>query len=364
MVFKEYTLKVATFTLPFHPNYGATLQAYALQQSIIELGHDTVAIDVERRALRQTFRHYLSRVKNLCLRGEFRENYDYGNAEFSKFIKNEIIKSKKISFSYQFNRKDIKQFDAYVVGSDQVWRPKYVENIRRYFFDFVNEGKIKVSYAASFGTDTFEYCKEDLESCKLLINSFDAVSVRESSGIGICNDHFKCSSVKLVLDPTFLIDVSKYNSIISKYSKSDFDSECFCYILDPNELKLSKIKDTFLNPTILNLNAHTKDKVGIGCWLKGIRDSKYVITDSFHGVVFSIIFNKKFLAIGNKSRGLARFENILNLFNISERLITEDILMSTDIKAVLENDIDYSQVNKILNKEKLISLEFLERSLK
>ncbi|EHV9720859.1 polysaccharide pyruvyl transferase family protein [Vibrio parahaemolyticus] len=357
-------MKVATFTLPFHPNYGATLQAYALQQSIIELGHETVAIDVERRALRQTVRHYLSRIKNLCLRGELRENYDYGNAEFSRFIKNEIIKSKKVSFSYQFNREDIKQFDAYVVGSDQVWRPKYVENIQRYFFDFVREGKIKVSYAASFGTDNFEYSEDDLASCKLLINTFDAVSVRESSGIDICNNHFKYLSAKLVLDPTFLIDVRKYNSIISKYSKNEFDSECFCYILDPSELKLSKIRDTFLNATILNLNAKTKDKVGIGCWLKGIRDSKYVITDSFHGVAFSIIFNKKFLAIGNKSRGLARFENILNLFNISERLITEDVLMSTDIKAVLEKDIDYIQVNNILNKEKFMSLEFLRRSLR
>ncbi|MFG0454076.1 polysaccharide pyruvyl transferase family protein [Shewanella mangrovisoli] len=357
-------MKVATFTLPFHPNYGATLQAYALQQSLIELGHETAAIDVERKALRSLVRHYLSRFKSFLLGGDFRENYNYGNLEFHKFIKNEIITTRKITFPYQFRRKDINSFDAYIVGSDQVWRPKYVENIQRYFFDFVSNDKIKISYAASFGTGSFEFLEEDAAHCKSLINEFKAVSVREESGVDICCNYFKYPKPQLVLDPTFLIEVNKYNDLIDKYSNSKPNSDCFCYILDPNEYKISKIKNSFIEAKILNLGVDTKNKVGIGCWLKGIRDSEYVVTDSFHGVVFSIIFNKKFVAIGNRSRGLARFENILNLFGIPERLVTEEALESINLKEVLDKEIDYTQVNNILLEQRLNSFQFLKNSLK
>ncbi|HIF9407616.1 TPA: polysaccharide pyruvyl transferase family protein [Photobacterium damselae] len=357
-------MKIATLTLPFHPNYGAVLQAFALQSILKSLGHEVVSIDLERRSLRKLSRYYLSRIKNIISGGDILDNYEYGNKEFKKFIENELTLTKKIKFERDFYRSDIQNFEAYIVGSDQVWRPKYVMNIDRYFLNFVNKDKVKVSYAASFGTELFDYSVEEKARCIEYIRDFNGISVREIDGVDKCKDEFH-SIASLVLDPTLLVDANEYSHLISKYSKEQKRAKAFCYILDAKISKVESIKKAFPQAFFINgeSTCKDKDKVCISNWLKGIRDSHIVITDSFHGVAFSIIFNKNFIAIGNKKRGLARFTSLLRLFNLEDRLIIDDELTSELIHKVSKINIDYINVNKILSSEKEKSIDFLINSL-
>lgn len=357
-------MKIATLTLPFHPNYGAVLQAYALQSVLKSLGHDVSSIDLERRSLRNISRYYISRLKNVIYGGNILDNYGYGNKKFKKFIKNELTLTEKVNFERDFYRSDIQGFDAYIVGSDQVWRPKYVMNIDRYFFNFVGKGKTKISYAASFGTELFDYTIEEKNRCLEYIKEFKGISVREVDGLDKCEKEL-LSTASLVLDPTLLVDTDEYNRLISKYSQDENVSEVFCYILDKNMTKLKSIKTAFPQAFFINGEGNCKDKakVCISSWLKGIRDSEIVITDSFHGVVFSIIFNKNFVAIGNKKRGLARFTSILSLFNLMDRLIIDDKLTYVHLHEISSTDIDYDKVNEILNLKKEESISFLKNNL-
>ncbi|CEO38468.1 polysaccharide pyruvyl transferase family protein [Photobacterium kishitanii] len=355
-------MRVATLTLPFHANYGAVLQAYALQVTLKSFGHDVYSLDIDRRSLRPLFKYSLSRIKGIVTKGEVLDNYNYGNKKFKKFIENEIALTKKIKFQKDFMRNDIQNFDAYIVGSDQVWRPKYVMNIGRYFLDFVKNDKIKISYAASFGTDDFEYSNDEYKKCSILLSDFKGVSVREFDGIDKCKDKLLSSS-ELVLDPTLLVNVNVYNNLIDKYSEKKLASDFFCYILDPNKSKMDYINKAFNHPYVINHGLKSKDKDSIGCWLKGIRDCNLVITDSFHGVVFSIIFNKEFIAIGNSDRGLARFKSILKVFNLTDRLINEDQLSIDNLKIIANSKIDYINVNKILNEKRNESFDFIAKHL-
>lgn len=355
-------MRVATLTLPFHTNYGAVLQAYALQVTLKSFGHDVYSLDIDRSSLRPLFKYSLSRIKGIITKGEILDNHNYGNKKFKKFIENEINLTKKIKFQKDFMRNDIQGFDAYIVGSDQVWRPKYVMNIGRYFLDFVKKDKIKISYAASFGTDDFEYSNDEHKKCTMLLSGFRGVSVREFDGIDKCKDKFLSNS-ELVLDPTLLVNVNIYNNIIEKYSENKIKSDCFCYILDPNKSKMGHINNAFNYPYVINSGLKSKDKDSIGCWLRGIRDCNLVVTDSFHGVVFSIIFNKEFIAIGNSYRGLARFKSILKIFNLTDRLIVEEQLNVDELKRIEKSKIDYINVNKILNKKRNESFDFISKHL-
>lgn len=353
-------MKIATLTLPFHPNYGAVLQAFSLQKILEELGHETECIDITYRSLRPTYRNILSDLKTKLTNRKPKILTDYGNVYFKKFINEEINKTNQIIWSYQFKNKKIFNFDAYVVGSDQVWREEYSKNIKRYLFDFVEDKPIKIAYAASFGTNSKLI---PIDKYLTLAKKFKSVSVREKDGIRICKN-FLGVSAKQVIDPTLLIDPNYFNNIIKRYSCSNAKlNKYYCYILDQSPAMIQSLNDFNSNVYIENYMAADKDKISIGDWLKRIRDSSFIITDSFHGVVFSIIFNKRFVAIGNSRRGLSRFESILNLFGLEERLILDCDLTSSKIENILQKKLDIESINTLKNKYKNEGINFLKESL-
>ncbi|PTO65220.1 polysaccharide pyruvyl transferase family protein [Vibrio splendidus] len=355
-------MNVATLTLPLHPNYGATLQAYALQQAISRLGYTCKVIDVERNALRSTPRRILYNLRQLFTEGRIDDNKDYGNEKFRNFIVNELSLTAKVSKSQDFKRKDILSFDAYVVGSDQVWRPSYAINVKRYYFDFAPLKAKKISYAASFGTDFWEYSNDLKTKCKYYLDRFSRVSVRESGGMKNCKDHFDIDT-KFVLDPTLLIERTNYNNIIEKYANGSSIPKVYAYILDQSIEKLSTIKEFDSESVVANEGLNDSAKMGLGDWLKNIRDTSFFITDSFHGVVFAIIFNKQFVAIGNAKRGLSRFQSVLATFGLEERLILDDSLSVESLIKIREKEIDFGFTNE--KKDHLVkeSISFLKNSL-
>lgn len=349
-------------TLPLHTNYGGVMQAYALQKVLQNIGYETELLYIEPSVFRPMHRVIISKVKFALRRIMTSQK---SNNVFNEFISDEIQRTPKIEFKYQLDSDSVQKFDAYVVGSDQVWRQDYAKNIESYFFDFVKGNKVLLSYAASFGGDVWGYSGKQRENCLRLAKSFTAISVREIAGVNLCQNYLDVKAERL-LDPTLLLDIKYYESLITKYclQGSHTSSGVFSYILDMNKIKDTIVMDVAnaLNEDVTNFNKglKTSQKQNFGEWLKGFKNAEFVVTDSFHGVVFSIIFNKPFLAIGNIDRGLSRFETILSVFNLRDRLLTKD---NANILAIINSDIDYTMVNEILALEKSRSLKFITANL-
>ena len=270
------------------------------------------------------------------------------------------------------------EFDAIIVGSDQVWRPKYAfPDIRSFFLDFLknNQKTLRISYAASFGTDIQEYSEKEIRDCGNLIEKFDAVSVRENSAIHLINNVFiwKCSATpQLVLDPTMLLEKDEYLKIVPCSTKIEKTKELFYYILDmtPDKRKLidsicidKGLKEFTVFPRSILPNSKVEDKIipPVEKWIQGFNRADLIITDSFHGCVFSIIFNKPFIVYANKKRGITRFSSLLEIFNLEDRLITS----SSEFNQVkLHSVIDWAKVNCIKEEKKEQSLTFLQDALK
>lgn len=273
----------------------------------------------------------------------------------------------------QINEMD---FDAVIVGSDQVWRVENTSGVgNNFFLDFIKDDNIKkLSYAASFGIDDINCSSSQLKEINSLIDDFDAVSVREESGVDICKNKFNISAVRL-LDPTILLEKSDYLDLVNEEVK--FDNKLLTtYVLDKtNERKkiiseISNKKDLKVNSVNTELQSFDVknlllniDKIvlpSIEQWIKGFIEADFIVTDSFHGTLFSILFNKQFVSIGNKKRGLTRFKTILEIFGLEERLILsyDDL---TD--RLLDKRIDYGKVKEILKNERKKSLYFLSENL-
>ena len=257
-------------------------------------------------------------------------------------------------------------YDAYVVGSDECWRPRYNAFFTSMYLDFSKEEKPKrIAYAASFGTDQWEFTQEMTSICSPLAQKFDFVSVREDSGVKLCKEHLGVNAVH-VLDPTLLLTKEDYIHLIEAEKEPKAKGTLFNYILDPDAAKsafinkVAKEKGLATFQVLPKCQAETRTKQdvknhiedcvfpGVTTWLRAFMDAEMTIVDSFHGMVFSIIFNKPFWVIGNANRGLSRFTSLLKVFHLEDRLLEANQLHEVDINRT----IDWSSVNAILKQKR------------
>jgi len=365
-------------------NYGCTLQAYALQNIINSLGY-SVSTDVAN--IRKLNIMHIGRcTKRLVLQHISRKTISIIlTPRIKKIIYKNLLlfvnKNIEIVDIYNGNKKPdknlVNKFNVIVVGSDQVWRKKY-SNIPVHLLDFTKKINIKrISYAASFGLDDIsEYGPVLKRISKKLAKRFNAISVREDSGVAICKRHWGIEAEHLI-DPTLLLDKNHYINLVNK-DKTNIkksDGNLFVYILDNNghkkqiinniasKLKLKQFeimpqkpdsnKEFYKDPNKYVLPSVTQ-------WLKSFIDAKFIVTDSFHGCVFSIIFNKPFIAIGNKKRGMARFTSLFKMFNLEDRLISSADEL-TD-KLIL-SEINWPSINRRISREQNKSNDFLRKNL-
>lgn len=365
-------MKFAILTHPLHGNYGGMLQAYALQSTVSRYGHDIPIIDYETNKLPSTPLRKLKYSLYDCL-WHLGISYPNGRAPsnlFSSIAHN--FRSKHTS-SLLFN--SVTNWDEYrlIIGSDQVWRGVYahhIANLPFFFGDFISSEARAESfvYAASFGTDRWEGTPEETRICADLIKQYKAVSVRENSGINICKEQFHTEAVQMP-DPTFLLSNEDYGRLIaSEKTHRPSTKYVAAYILDSSET----ITDTleFLSekthlpvcsmmPQATATKYSSKVPCSVAEWLRCIRDCEYLITDSFHGCVFAIIFNKPFVCLGNSFRGTARFNALLKTYQLKNRVCTSP----NDIVKTLLRPIDWDTVNKIREKERDRGLQFLSKNL-
>lgn len=322
------SMKIGIITLPLHTNYGGILQAYALQTTLEQMGHQVEILEEPLVYKHASLNRYIRRILKKCVGKRSIINYEgfmrkwqpKVAANINQFI-NTYIHRRIVNFDSLSDG----EYDAFVVGSDQVWRPSYNHHIKNAFLDFAENWKNvkRIAYAASFGVDNWEFTEEQTDECKKLIQKFDFVSVREDTAVNLCKDHLGIVATH-VLDPTMLLSVDNYQKLIGELKISD-KPYLFSYLLDESEEKINILKDICnkLNLPIRKIKlendiskipmSRLKSLIypSIQEWLASFAQADFVVTDSFHGTVFSIIFNKPFVVLPNKGRGVSRFESLL-----------------------------------------------------
>lgn len=372
-------MKIGILTLRLSTNYGGILQAYALQTVLERMGHEAYLIEEKQKTLHLPLwkapLSYGKRIlKNITghpcsIFYEEKANREIRNLPIisqytSKFI-DKYIKRRIIENFSEITEND---YDAIIVGSDQIWRPRYFQHIERAYLDFTESWHIKrVAYAASFGTDEWEYTIKQTKKCAYMLQKFDAVSVREESGVDLCLNHFNVKATH-VLDPTMLLDVKDYIKLFETAGTPKSSGTLLVYILDESPEKAALIEKIAnkrclvpfkVNSKVDNLNAPLQKRIQppVEQWIRGFYDAEFIVTDSFHACVFSILFNKPFVAIGNVDRGMSRFQSLLGIFGLENRLI--DINYSCDSI----EDILWKDVNVLLDHNRKKSMIFLSTIL-
>lgn len=321
-------MRVGILTQHFYRNYGGILQNWALQQVMLKLGHEPLTFEHDtcysrKRWLMRIARHLVCKrtLKNIP---EYPYKGRIGHKPFIDFITNHINSETVHVFSTNIEKKYC--IDAFIVGSDQVWRPAFnLGRLYNMYLDFVSDSTKKIAYAASFGVSNWEYSNVQTEKCKELVHRFNAISVREDSGIILCRDYLGIDA-QLVLDPTLLLDRNDYERLINGIPKRGKYVFVYALHLNDNIINISNQKAKELKTavkTILSGKMMRKED-NLENWIASFRDASYVVTDSFHGMVFSIIFNKPFLIIKNESGGTARYYSLLKQLELEDRIV-EDI---------------------------------------
>lgn len=241
-----------------------------------------------------------------------------------------------------------------------------------FFLDFATreQRKRSISYAASFGSDEWEGTPEETEECGRLLREFKAVSVREHSGVKICKEVFGVDAVQMP-DPTLLLHTSDYEKIIDSEKTWLPESKYVAaYVLDETAGKSELLQESAgaLNWQLQHLMPHATAKkrrdrfpISVPQWLRLIRDCEYFITDSFHGCVFAIIYNKPFVCLGNEGRGNARFDTLLDTFGLEDRMLTN--ATPEEIYRGLHTPIDWERVYAIHDAERERGINFLKENL-
>lgn len=360
-------MRIAILTLPLHVNFGGILQCYALQTVLERMGHEVSVLNTDFVNVDYKTRIglFIKRLVKTCI-GKESKFYGWKTEREITQKYTQVFIRKHI---HLLNVQDLSllkedDFDAIVVGSDQIWRPMYYQPIANAYLKFAKDWTSikRIAYATSFGTDKWEYTHEETQECASLVKLFDAVSVRENSAVDLCRKYLEVEAVQ-VLDPTLLLSKEDYLKLIDQ-SKLKKNEGVFAYFLDVTSSKMDLANRIakerglklyqFNNPNVDCLSLHFEKRIqqSIEEWIAGFRDASFVVTDSFHGCVFSIIFNKPFVVIGNEERGIARLKSLLSMLDF-------DYSVASNIHQLQK--IEWNKTKLILDKYRQISLSFLRK---
>lgn len=372
-------MRIGILTQPLGENYGGLLQNWALQRILYKMGHEPKTIiydDYPKWKRPVDWVHYalLYVIKYMIFHptrhiNKFPGYYTRPYKRLRRFLKDNIAKTSVISdMDFKKLSSDYK-FDAYVVGSDQVWRPLYnYAFFYSMFCSFVPEKTdvIRLAYAASFGVDRCEFSEEQLAVARKHLPLFNAISVREKSGVGICKSDLGVDA-EFVLDPTLLLNWDDYKSLVSEEDLSGLPEKFVgVYILDLTDEKESVVrsicKQLGMEPLFFGMQQNgSRLYPSVGSWLAAVHRSEFIITDSFHGTAFAINMGKSFYSIVNLLRGAERITSLLSLFNLEQRAIDE--INPKMSRACYISDGEWNNVSDVLDEMRNKSVGFLKNNL-
>lgn len=352
-------MKICIITM-ISDNYGNRLQNYALQEVLKDLGH---VVETIHNPWRKKYNISLEKCKFIIKKIIF--YITKRPKRFKRKLNFEKFNDENIFFSrYWINKKKDrikanKFYDLFVCGSDQIWNSEAEEIDGKYFADFADRKK-RVSYAASFG---IEYVVDERKKeFKKYLSEMEKISVREQTGSevveALINQRPECH-----IDPTLLLSKNKWDFIADKYKKP-CEKYLFCYFLGkPTERILNflneyKKKNEKLNIlSIWDREDGTHNNVGPGEFLGLIKNAEFILTDSFHGTVFSIIYHKPFYTFsrtGVKESMDTRVVSLLKLLELTDRFDPKNITLDGVEK------IDFGKSKIILDREKKRAIEYIE----
>ena len=378
-------MKIGILTQPLHTNYGGLLQCWALQHVLLAMGHDAWVVRRVKNShsfffwarirLRNVVCKLFGRPKLVWLS---RKDEAAISQQTRPFIDRYITPRTELIYSTHALRNDFERqrYDAYIVGSDQVWRPRYSPCQPNYFLDFLpQDSRVKrIAYAASFGTEQWEFSSRLTSQCATLARRFNAVSVREANGVHLCAEHLDTQAMQ-VLDPTLLLKTEDYERLVHEQDEPTSPGTLFCYLLDrsPETAFFKQALERGLGLTAFevmpraigmqrpDVPIESRIYPRVTQWLRAFMDAQAVLTDSFHGCAFAILFNRPFVVIGNQRRGQARFQSLLSTFGQEERLVLTE--KADDITACMKRPIDWADVNLRLKEWRTYSMDFLRNAL-
>lgn len=362
-------MKISIITLHRAQNYGSVLQTFALQHKLEELGHNAEILDYHPE--RYTNKGWLKRLKDkspkfknplilLAAKALIYPSYLRKGKVFNAYV-NKYLHLNPTKFATNEEAKNL-LFDsnAYCTGSDQVWNSHWNECVEKaLYLDFVPKGKLIFSYAASVGLS--ELPKDEIEVTRQLLEKYEYLSVREDTGVEILKSLGRQDAVQS-LDPTLLLTKEDWNKYTSdKYSDKQY---ILTYNLhhDPEIDNYANALSKKYGVPVWNISYNWHDVVRKGhlCWCPSVEDflglikhAKFVVADSFHATVFSIIFEKSFVTITPEIAS-SRISSILNLLGIGDRNLNKFVDIS-----VMETPIDYKAVKEKLAMEQKVSMDYL-----
>ena len=377
--------KVGLISVSIH-NYGSLLQTYAMQQVLDKYGADNDIILFKSDPVKQLYRVFnvpfmkmkLKLLKRKMTTKLFYRQISKGAAErdreFMKFKETYCRFTPKFTDRAQLEKVG-KAYRAFVLGSDQVWNPANLE-MDFYTMNFVPKDKIKIAYAPSFGV--YSVPQKQIEKTRAYLNRIQYISVREIAGAKIVKE-LTGRDVPVVCDPTALLTRSDWDKL--KSSKKYTDKKyIFCYFLGANPVhrewaRLVKEKTGYQIIALQHIDEFVKGDLKFGDitpydvgpqdFVNLIANAEIVLTDSFHGTMFSIYYHKKFFTFprykeGKKDSTNSRIVSILELMDLRGRFMTgEDKNMN-----VLDDEVNWDIVQERLDKFRRDSFDYLETSLK
>lgn len=373
-------MKIGILTQALRINYGCLMQNYALQQTLEKFGHEVITVDFSLRFRYNSFfrqllgwlnrmrLYYIHHVSiSPCFELRPRECDQFYIAKYTRrWVNKHITTTRDILYFEELEHIDREyDFDAYVVGSDQVFVPMYAP---WFMGKFIKRDGVKMfAYAASFGKDRWDLNDQETKETQALVRNFNKISVREDSGLKLCKDYWGVDAVHLI-DPTLLLNSDDYLKTIKVERQ---DKVMFAYVLDESDVKI-RIVDAISSSQGLSvakcmpkaelINGVTKDLNDciyppVDRWLNAFNNAEFIVTDSFHGMVFSIIFKKPFLVIGNEQRGMARFVSFLRMFHLENRMVHNvEEAMTRKSEAI-----DFNNVYRILHAKRQEAMQFLSQ---
>ena len=356
-------MKIGILTFHSANNFGAVLQAYALQKTLEYLHQDVEIINYNNKSIANSYK-ILSRpysVKSIIKAVlKIVSKYRIQNNKFMNFR----IEYLKLSKEYDdIELKKSSEYQCIIVGSDQVWNTSLTLNDSIYFLLDFPDDILKIGYGISLGTTNITGIQENL--IRRGLNIFDWIGVRENSAKN-CLENLCNKKIFNVLDPTLIVDRSVWNRFLNKNTNKKY---LLVYRMTYNpmidqlvtEIAKRKSLEIFTVATYckIDFNSNGKRLFGLGPidFLNLVYNATFVVTDSFHGTIFSILFSKPFYAVSHDTYG-SRTEDLLDLLDLKNRFITNNSMIDN-----FDNTIDYKSVSNLIEKYKFSSIKFLMEAL-
>ncbi len=349
-------MKIGIITFHWATNYGAVLQSYALQTYLIRLGHDVRIIDyIPFTCRKKLIKCFITRRVS-----QIRANLlDYRKEKrISGFRKKYLHVSPKYS-SYEDLKTNPPLYDVYICGSDQIWNPNFTKTgegklTLSYFLDFGGRNIKRIAYAASMGC--MEYPAELIDKIVPSLSRFDAISVRENSGVEIM-EQMGMVNVSIMPDPTLLLEAKDYDHLFLPETSINGKYGCM-YTLHSGQDSLRHLQiylSQKMQYPIVNTRSKDYATLGIEEWLGLITQAELVVTNSFHGMIFSILSKRTFVVtlVEGQNAGMNdRIFTLLDKIGLTDRILEEfdeerlDAILNTQINwAIVEHKISCLREN-------------------